>query len=893
MRSDFKPDRDKIKIQSNQTGTSNIGDNKLRIILNAGESNLFALIDAQCRLIEMNEAFARLYRIKPEEGYDMNLCTILAENGSFLLSEKIKLVFDKNEKTGFIHFRANRWFDSSIVPIKTGDGSIEYIVINSHDITELKVAENELKSNQSRYKTLIESIPAKIFLKDVFFNYVSCNSEFASGFNLTEEEIISKSDYDLHPEEIAEKIRLEDLRIIETGEETDIEESYISNGKECWVQILKKPVLDTEGRISGILGLYYDITTRKNIEKEIREKEERLRLITDSINDIIWIMDEHGKLKYMSKAVERVLGFSVESYIDRPIKHLMSDEVKPFLSEALSLSRKGLFGAEARKKEFQVNAKSGKMVDIEISVNPIFDTDGSFMFLLGVSRDISQRKKNEQKILESEEKFRALSENSLDAIFRVNTAGEILYANKAAMNLFGLAEEYREIMFPELILEEGKSRQITEQIELVIKYKDSVEYELFLSHYNIWLNIFLIPEFNELGNVAGVLVSARNISQRKRIEEEIKDLNEELEARVEQRTEELKLTLSQLRIREEELVQSERRFRGAVEYASYGITLLGIDGSFEMVNNAFCRIMGYEEVEMLKLRFEDITYPDDLAENVMYLKKLINGELSYYNAEKRFVKKSGEIIWVNLSVSVVRDSEGLPVNFVSQMIDVTDRRLYEKRLKEIAASKEVLLKEVNHRVKNNLASIISMLHKEEEKAENLNPGEYKDSLNDLISRINGLATVHTLLSASEWKPLRLKNLIEELFLVYQHTIVQGKNIILGLNETDILISSNHAHNITLVINELLTNSSRHAFAGRNYGRIDIEISEKSNKIILEYKDDGPGFPDSILNGYEGINIGFELILGIVQHSLNGSVRIKNDGGALTVLEIEKDYDFEE
>jgi len=532
-------------------------------------------------------------------------------------------------------------------------------------------------------------------------------------------------------------------------------------------------------------------------------------------------------------------------------------------------------------------------VDIESLVNPIFDTDGSFMFLLGVSRDISQRKKNEQKILESEEKFRALSENSLDAIFRVNTAGEILYANKAAMNLFGLAEEYREIMFPELILEEGKSRQITEQIELVIKYKDSVEYELFLSHYNIWLNIFLIPEFNELGNVAGVLVSARNISQRKRIEEEIKDLNEELEARVEQRTEELKLTLSQLRIREEELVQSERRFRGAVEYASYGITLLGIDGSFEMVNNAFCRIMGYEEVEMLKLRFEDITYPDDLAENVMYLKKLINGELSYYNAEKRFVKKSGEIIWVNLSVSVVRDSEGLPVNFVSQMIDVTDRRLYEKRLKEIAASKEVLLKEVNHRVKNNLASIISMLHKEEEKAENLNPGEYKDSLNDLISRINGLATVHTLLSASEWKPLRLKNLIEELFLVYQHTIVQGKNIILGLNETDILISSNHAHNITLVINELLTNSSRHAFAGRNYGRIDIEISEKSNKIILEYKDDGPGFPDSILNGYEGINIGFELILGIVQHSLNGSVRIKNDGGALTVLEIEKDYDFEE
>lgn len=132
------------------------------------------------------------------------------------------------------------------------------------------------------------------------------------------------------------------------------------------------------------------------------------------------------------------------------------------------------------------------------------------------------------------------------------------------------------------------------------------------------------------------------------------------------------LMASEIKIREE-------RFRGAFEYAAVGVALVSLDGRFLQVNQALCRITGYSEQEMLAMTFQAITYPEDFEENLENIKALVRGRVDTYQLEKRYVHKEGHIVWVSLSASLVRDVRGEPLYMLSQVQDITDRKLAEEQ----------------------------------------------------------------------------------------------------------------------------------------------------------------------------------------------------------------------
>ncbi len=168
------------------------------------------------------------------------------------------------------------------IPFLASDGEIVGIVEDFKDITERKKAENTLWESENKHRTLLENLPQKIFLKDKNLVYISCNDNYARDLNIESNEIIGKTDYDFFPKELAEKYRADDKRIIESGRTKDIEEEYIQDGQKVFVQTVKTPVKDEKGNVFSILGIFWDITERKQLEEE-RIKVSKLEAINNMV----------------------------------------------------------------------------------------------------------------------------------------------------------------------------------------------------------------------------------------------------------------------------------------------------------------------------------------------------------------------------------------------------------------------------------------------------------------------------------------------------------------------------------------------------------------------------------------------------------------------------------
>ena len=165
----------------------------------------------------------------------------------------------------------------------TIEKTINDLVEMRHQIIELKASEAQrqmalvaLQSSESKYKTLAENIPQKLFIKDKNSVYISCNQNYAQDLKIEADQIVGKTDYDFFPRELAEKYIADDKRIMETGKPEDIEDRYIQNGQEGIVHMVKTPVRDEKDDISGVLGIFWDITEQKQKEEELKKDRAQL-----------------------------------------------------------------------------------------------------------------------------------------------------------------------------------------------------------------------------------------------------------------------------------------------------------------------------------------------------------------------------------------------------------------------------------------------------------------------------------------------------------------------------------------------------------------------------------------------------------------------------------------
>lgn len=215
-------------------------------------------------------------------------------------------------------------------------------------------------------------------------------------------------------------------------------------------------------------------------------------------------------------------------------------------------------------------------------------------------------------------------------------------------------------------------------------------------------------------------------------------------------------------------------------------------------------------------------------------------------------------------------------------IAIANARLYEQAQKD-ALTKATLLREVNHRVKNNLTGIIGLLFAARDRAQVSSKADFTAVMNDLIGRIHGLATTHDMFSASGWQPILLTELAERVILNVSRTLPDNKRFSLDIEPSSVKVTANEAHNLALVINELATNSVKHALNRQPEVHVHCCCKLSGNQVHFRYQDDGPGFTTDVLQG-KGFNMGYDLIRSIIEENLGGTLSLMNEPGAATFIE---------
>lgn len=278
--------------------------------------------------------------------------------------------------------------------------------------------------------------------------------------------------------------------------------------------------------------------------------------------------------------------------------------------------------------------------------------------------------------------------------------------------------------------------------------------------------------------------------------------------------------ISERKAAELALRESEVRLAATYNHAFVGIGEVDRDGRFLRVNEQFCRITGYDQDELRKTTIFSISHPEDVPEDKDLFQKQWGGELDKYTVEKRYIRKDGEIVWVEVAASIVRGEEGASSFGVRIVRDVTHRKLAEQH-------QHLLLSELNHRVKNML-SVVQGLALQTFRGETVPP----EIIGTFQQRLTALAKAHALLVEQSWTATPIRRVIEEALGPFD---LENRFEVAG---DELLLNPQTAVTFALAFHELATNASKYGALSTPRGRVVITWSTRDDVFDLSWQETG-------------------------------------------------------
>jgi two-component system, cell cycle sensor histidine kinase and response regulator CckA len=364
-----------------------------------------------------------------------------------------------------------------------------------------------------------------------------------------------------------------------------------------------------------------------------------------------------GNIKTWNPAAERIFGWSAQEVIGSPNPIAPENKLKEhsWLPKEAELSTGGFTARDARGLK-----KDSSFIDISLSTGPLRDFNGNYTGTMAVIADITEQKRTQRALQESEQQFRATFEQAAVGIAQSTREGKLLKVNQKFCDFLGYSEaELLGLTIRDITPVEDLDRSLrnmedlwTREIQASTIEKRYVRKDGSSVSANLTASVVLDGSGNPLYFI-GV----------------IEDTTEE-------------------RRQEEALRESEERFRVMFEHAAVGIAQLSLDGKWLMVNQRLCAILGYTQAELLEPTFQEITPAEDLDDSLAAREALLAGGRETFTVEKRYLRKDGSLVWTRVSVSLVRDSSGDPESFLSVIEDISERRQAEQTLLRLATAVE-------------------------------------------------------------------------------------------------------------------------------------------------------------------------------------------------------------
>lgn len=410
------------------------------------------------------------------------------------------------------------------------------------------------------------------------------------------------------------------------------------------------------------------------------------------------------------------------------------------------------------------------------------------------------------------------------------------------------------------------------------------------------IDFSLKPVKDEQGNVITLIAEGRDITESERHQRELKHAQavlqhaaESLEQLVEERTSSLLATNAQLQAEicerqqvEEALRMSQARLQfllSSTPGAVYSCKL-GQNSTITFVSDNIQDLYGYQAEQFLENPdlWKHRLHPEDAACHASDLSQLLTK--GYDNYEYRFQHQDGHYRWIYDQRRLVRDTQGNPSEIIGYCLDISDRKIVEERLKTSLKEKEVLLKEVHHRVKNNLQVISSLLKLQ---SRYINDDEVLSLFKDSYHRVRSMALIHEKLYVSEDLAKinvadYIENLTQNLFKSYS---LNATKLNFYLDIDPYWLDVDTAIPCGLIINELVSNSIKYAFPDPQAGTIRVKFYLSNGQYVLTVSDDGIGLPlDFNLNTLD--TLGLQLVINLTEQ-LEGNIEVRSNPGTLFTL----------
>jgi len=627
------------------------------------------------------------------------------------------------------------------------------------------------------------------------------------------------------------------------------------SGKRILLSVNGSPLLDENGLFAGMVATVEDITAEVALQEDRRKAMEALacseqfnRSLVDALPVGLLHLDGEGVITYENPALRRIMG--VPEGAPSPVIGKRILDLPPFAVIGLAADFNQLMqGKSMQRKSVPWRSLMGPSLVLDVTAVPVFGAGGEFSGAEVMILDVTEKAAVEKALVQSERRSResnAVLETIYDTIPDVlglqDNQHRVLRYNRAGYAYLGIdPEEIKGKRCFELI---GRSVpcEVCATSESY-RTRKPAQIERYFPEIDSWLDIRSYPVLDEAGDVSLILEHLRDITLNKKAEIAVK--------------------------------QSEEKYRNLIEQSHDAIYLL-YDGKFEVINKRFEEMFGIsiEQTNAPDFNFLDMVAPQSLPVIEEREKKIRRGEVPDPVYEFTAVTSRGELIECETSVTYVDYKKGKATQGVIR--DITERKRARERIEASLKEKEVMLKEIHHRVKNNLQIVSSLLNFQASKIED--PPALR-VLQESRNRVRSMALIHDrLYRSADFSRIDLTeytaSLVNQLFLAYQ---ISDDRIERKIDIRDVHVGLDKAVPVGLILNELVTNAIKYAFPDQQKGRIAVSMfRDEDGSCVLTLSDNGVGMPVEV-DLKEPRTLGLQIIQSLVGQ-LDGLMDVVRKGG---------------
>lgn len=557
-------------------------------------SDMILLIDTQHRVMTANQAFYQRSGKRPEEVIGRTTSEILPPDLAERRDAALRQVFETGQVMRFEDQGVYLWLDITIYPIRDPQGQIIHVIVYAHDITERKNLEDGLRRSHKTIDALLNAPTDIIMLLDRECKILIANRTFSQRFNIKPDEVPGLSVYDFLPFSLAQKRMAIVQQVFETGQVVRYEDKGVSG----WFDNSVYPILDDQGQVAAVAVVARDITDRKDLEEILRRDQRAMQAMANAPNDIFLLLDRSGEILLTNHVVAQSMKLKLDELPGLNYWDILPKPAADF--------RRPIFDRVIQTGVSERVEDRGPFGVYDSRVIPITNDQGEVVQVVIQARDVTERKRNELALKESEERYRTLVETSPDGIAFQDLKGNLLIVNQQFAALFGY-EEPKEIYDLQIngadliaeqdlvqrqeIMRNAWRNKPMRDASFIARRKDG-------SLFQVEVNGSMVhdPE----GNPTGIITICRDVTERERIQEELVKAHQHLEHRVIERTAELQAMNRQLRKEvflrkqaEEQWKRHALQSEALARVASRANAQLGLKAVLDTICNEIIHVLPY------------------------------------------------------------------------------------------------------------------------------------------------------------------------------------------------------------------------------------------------------------------------------------------------------------